>query len=243
MAKERLDKVLGHLGVGSRKDIDRLARAGLIALDGEVVRDSAFKFDPAQTRLEIDGERVVYKRFFHILLNKPAGYVTSTKDRDGRPITDLLEPNRDDWMPVGRLDKDTEGLLLVTNDGELAHRLTHPRWKVEKRYYAELESPATSADVAAFAAGLDLEGEALRPADLEISPDPRKVELVIREGKFHQVKRMFAARGNKVTYLKRVAFGPLELPPDLEVGESRALSQEELSRFYGAVDLPVPEGS
>ncbi len=251
MAKERLDKVLVHLGLGTRREIDRLARAGYIALDGVVVHDSAFKFDPAQTHIEVDGETISYQRFFHVLLNKPAGYVTSTKDRDGQPITELLEASRDDWMPVGRLDKDTEGLLLLTNDGELTHRLTHPRWKVDKRYYVELESPATSADIAAFAAGFDLEpakaggssslrGERLQPADLQLSSDPRKVELTIHEGKFHQVKRMFAARGNRVVYLKRVAFGPLELPSDLATGESRPLTPDELSRLYGAVDLPIP---
>jgi 16S rRNA pseudouridine516 synthase len=241
--KERLDKVLAHLGVGSRKEIARLARAGLIALDGKTVRDSSFKFDPSTARIEIDGEEVIYRRFFYVLLNKPAGYVTSTKDRDGQPVTELLEDARDDWMPVGRLDKDTEGLLLLTNHGELVHRLTHPRWKIDKRYYAELESPATEADVAAFAAGLELEGEPLRSADLRISPDPRRIELVIQEGKFHQVKRMFAARGNRVVYLRRIAFGPLELPADLATGESRPLSEAELLGLYATVGLTVPDGA
>lgn len=243
MSKERLDKVLAHLGVGSRKEIARLARAGLIILDGETIRDSSFKFDPSATRIEIDGEEVVYRRFFHVLLNKPAGYVTSTKDRDGQPVTELLEDTRDDWMPVGRLDKDTEGLLLLTNHGELVHRLTHPRWKVDKRYYAELESPATEADIEAFASGFELEDEPLRPAELRISPDPRKVELVVHEGKFHQVKRMFTARGNRVVYLRRTAFGPLELPADLATGESRPLSEAEVSRLYATVNLAVPDGA
>lgn len=252
MAKERLDKVLAHLGIGSRKEIDRLARGGLITLDGETIKDSSFKFDPSLVRIEVDGEEIVYQRYFHVLLNKPTGYVTSTKDRDGQPITELLGMARDDWMPVGRLDKDTEGLLLVTNDGELVHRLTHPRWKVDKRYYVELESPVTDEDVKVFAQGFELEserasgstslgGETLQPAALQISPDPRKVELTIHEGKFHQVKRMFAARGNKVLYLKRAAFGPLELPSDLQTGASRPLSEEELVRLYSAVDLPVPD--
>jgi len=244
MAKERLDKVLGHLGVGTRKEIHKLARAGLIAIDGEIITDSAFKFDPTRSRIEVDGEPLVYRAFFYVLLNKPAGYITSTRDRDGIPVTALLPQTlqRDDWMPVGRLDKDTEGLLLLTTDGELLHRLTHPRWKVEKRYYAELAAPATSEDAAAFASGaIDLDGEALLPAQLSIGPDPHKVELVIREGKFHQVKRMFAARGNQVLYLRRVAMGPLELPADLEPGACRELHPGEIKALYRAVDLGLQQ--
>ncbi|GIW33518.1 pseudouridine synthase [Meiothermus sp.] len=244
MAKERLDKVLGHLGVGTRKEIHRLARAGLIVIDGHTITDAAFKFDPALSRIEVAGELLEYQAYFYLMLHKPAGYITSTKDRDGIPITALLpeEWQRSDWMPVGRLDKDTEGLLLLTTDGELLHRLTHPRWKVAKRYYVELAAPATPEDEAVFASGtLELEGEPLQPAELHIGPDPHKVELVIREGKFHQVKRMFAARGNQVTYLKRVAFGPLSLPSDLTTGESRKLLLEEIGALYEAVGLEWQE--
>lgn len=244
MAKERLDNVLGHLGVGTRKEIYRLARAGLIAIDGQVVTDSAFKFDPAQSRIEVAGEVLVYRAFFYVMLNKPAGYITSTRDRDGIPITALLPEGlqRDDWMPVGRLDKDTEGLLLLTTDGELLHRLTHPRWKVGKRYYAELASPATPEDVKAFASGaIELEGQKLKPAELYIGPDPHKVELIIREGRFHQVKRMFAARGNQVIFLRRVAFGPVLLPPDLKPGACRELDAGEVAALYKAVGLPLEQ--
>jgi 16S rRNA pseudouridine516 synthase len=244
MSRKRLDKVLAHLGIGTRKEIHRLARAGLIAIDGKTITDSAFKFDPLQSRIEVDGEPLVYRAFFYVLLNKPAGYVTSTRDRDAIPITALLpeELQRDDWMPVGRLDKDTEGLLLLTTDGELLHRLTHPRWKVEKRYYAELAVPATPEDVAVFADGvIELDGEALQPAELQIGPNPHQVELVIHEGKFHQVKRMFAARGNQVTYLKRIAFGPVSLPNDLLAGESRKLLSVEIHALYTAVGLDLRE--
>jgi len=240
--KERLDKVLAHLGIGTRKGIARLAKAGYVTLDGEVVRDARHKFDPTLTRIAIDGEEIVYKVFFHLLMHKPVGYITATRDHDGPPITALLpeEWQRDDWMPVGRLDKDTEGLLILTTDGELLHRLTHPRWKVDKRYYAELARPATAEDAAVFAYGnLELDDEALQPADLRILEDPRKVELTIHEGKFHQVKRMFAARGNEVTYLKRVAFGPLELPQDLAAGKVRELGAEALASLYEAVGLEV----
>ena len=239
MSKQRLDKILGHLGIGTRKEIDRLARVGYITLDGVVMKDSSHKFDPNLTRIEIDGEEIVYREFFHLLLHKPAGYITSTKDRDGTPITHLFDEEfQRDWMPVGRLDKDTEGLLFLTTDGELAHRLTHPRWKVEKRYYVELEKPATSEDVEVFVAGtLELEGEILQPAELHISPDPKKVELIIREGKYHQIKRMFILRDNAVTYLKRLSMGPLTLPDDLAKGEYRYLEDEEEAALYEAVGL------
>lgn len=236
--RERLDKVLAHLGLGSRKEIARLARAGMIAIDGQIIRDVSHKFDPSASRIEIDGEHVIYQTYFHLLLNKPAGYVTSTKDHDGAPITELIpeEYYRDDWMPVGRLDKDTEGLLLLTTDGMLAHRLTHPRWKVAKRYYAELEEPASQEDINAFAAGMELQDEKLQPAELEICQDQRKVELVIREGRYHQVKRMFEARGNRVLYLKRVKFGPLELG-SLGTGEAKELSAAEALALYTEVGL------
>lgn len=240
MAKERLDKVLAHLGIGTRKEIQRLARAGLITVDGAIITNSAFKLEPTHARIEVAGEPLEYQKFFYLLLNKPRGYITSTKNHDGIPITALLPDAfwRNDWMPVGRLDKDTEGLLLLTTDGELLHRLTHPRWKVAKRYYVELARPATPEDAAVFAAGtLELEGQVLQPAELHLGPDPHKVELIVCEGRFHQVKRMFAARGNRVTYLKRVAFGPLWLPPDLPVGASRKLAPDEINALYKAVGL------
>jgi len=240
VSKERLDKVLGHLGVGTRKEIHRLARVGLIAIDGKIINDAAFRFDPTLARIEVAGKRLEYQTHFHLMLNKPAGYITSTKDHDGIPVTALLpqELQRDDWKPVGRLDKDTEGLLLLTTDGELLHRLTHPRWKVSKRYYVELAYPATPDDAAVFAAGtLELDGKPLKPAELHLLPEPHRAELVIQEGRFHQVKRMFAARGNRVIYLKRVAFGPLELPADLPLGASRKLTAEETRALYQAVGL------
>ncbi|MCS7058679.1 MAG: rRNA pseudouridine synthase [Meiothermus sp.] len=240
MAKERLDKVLSHLGVGSRSEVRRMARAGRVRVDGQVVRDPSCKLDPERVRIEVDEAPLVYRRYFHLLLNKPAGCITSTREREGVPVTALLPPpwQRPDWMPVGRLDKDAEGLLLLTTHGELAHRLTHPRWKVSKRYYVELEAPATLEDVQAFASGrLLLDGKPLKPAELRLGPDPRRVELVLLEGRFHQVKRMFAARGNRVLYLRRISFGPLELPADLSPGMARALEPQELEALYRTVGL------
>lgn len=239
--QERLDKVLVHLGLGSRKEVGRMVRQGLVQLNGQVVHDPATKLDPQQNVLSLEGQPLVYRRYFHCILHKPAGYVTSTSDRDGPPITQVLGSLwRDDWMPVGRLDKDTEGLLLLTTHGELAHRLTHPRWKVDKRYLAVLEQPATPTDVQAFAQGLMLEGQKLQAAVLLLEPSPLEVTLTIREGKYHQVKRMFAARGNQVRYLKRLSFGPLELPPDLPKGQARVLFSPEEALLYQAVGLQQP---
>ena len=235
---QRLDTVLAHLGLGSRREVGSWVRAGRVSLAGQIITDPGHKLDPDRIELAVDGEIISYQQFFHRLIHKPAGYVTATSGRDGPLITQLPGiPGRDDWMPVGRLDKDTEGLLLLTTDGELAHRLTHPRWKVNKRYLAHLEKPATPADVAAFAQGIDLGDEVCRPAVLEVGSLPDRVQVIISEGKFHQVKRMFGACNNRVTYLKRIEFGPLQLPPDLLVGQSRWLLPQEEAQLYAAVGL------
>ncbi len=226
---ERLDKVLAHAG---------LVKRGRVAVDGAVQRDPGAKIEPSAA-IAVDGRPIVGKPD-HVILHKPTGYVTSTVDRDGMPVTDLLvgHMSRPDWKPVGRLDKDVEGLLLLTTDGELAHRLTHPRWKVAKRYEAWLAAPATPEDVAVFAAGgLLLDEEPLLPAELTWGDDPAHVELVLREGRFHQVKRMFVARDNRVVRLRRIAFGPLSLPADLPLGAARPLSPEEVAAITSAVGL------
>ncbi len=236
---ERVDKVLAHLGFGSRKEVKRLLQAGQVRVNGRVVRDPGVKLDPAHARIEVAGEAVVWQRHYHVMLHKPAGVVTATRDTRHATVLDCLPPKlaREDLLPVGRLDRDTEGLLLLTTDGALLHRLTHPRWKVSKVYYAELERPASPADVRAFAEGLVLSGARCLPAELEVLEDPRRVRLVLWEGRYHQVKRMFIARGNRVTYLKRLAFGPLELDARLARGEARALEEEEIARLYRAVGL------
>lgn len=234
MKGERLDKLLARLGLGSRKEVAHLVRSGRVEVEGRVIRDPAFHVPPG-ARLEVDGEPLVLRHHHHILLHKPAGYVTSR--REGPSVYALLEgfPTRD-LSPVGRLDKDTEGLLLFTTDGELLHRLTHPRHKVEKRYLVHLERPATREDREAFREGLVLEGRRLLPAELSWDQDPTRVELVLREGRFHQVKRMFGARGNRVLYLKRLSLGPLTLG-DLPLGQARYLSREEEEALYRGVGL------
>ncbi len=231
---ERLDRLLARLGLGSRKEVGRLIRAGRVRVEGRVVLDPGFKVGEGAS-LEVEGRPVRVFRHLHVLLHKPGGYVTSRTE--GPSVYALLQgfPTRD-LSPVGRLDKDTEGLLLFTTDGELLHRLTHPRFKVEKRYLVHLERPATLEDQRAFREGLFLDGERLLPAELAIGEDPRRVELVLREGRYHQVKRMFAQRGNRVLYLKRLAFGPLVLG-DLPLGAARVLEEDEERALYRAVGL------
>ncbi|WP_041433672.1 pseudouridine synthase [Thermus sp. CCB_US3_UF1] len=234
MRGERLDRLLARLGLGSRKEVARLVRGGRVRVAGEEVRDPGCHVPPGAT-VELDGKPLRVRRHHHVLLHKPAGYVTSRTE--GPSVYALLEgfPTRD-LSPVGRLDKDTEGLLLFTTHGELLHRLTHPRHKVAKRYLVHLLHPATEADRQAFAEGLVLEGERLLPALLAWGEDPTRVELTLLEGRFHQVKRMFAARGNRVLYLKRLALGPLGLE-GLARGEARYLTPEEEAALYRAVGL------
>ncbi len=239
MKPERLDKILVHLGIGTRKEIYYLAREGAIEINGEVITDSSYKFDPESAEIKLDGEVLPYKQHYTLIMHKPAGYITSRKDKDGTPIIVLVPEHLQhlDLSPVGRLDKDTEGLLLLTTDGDFLHRLTHPRWKVPKCYYAELENEPTEADVKAFAAGgLELDGEPLQPAELQLLGD-KTVNLIIKEGKYHQVKRMFHLRDNEVKYLKRISFGQLVLPDDLAKGEARELSEVELKNLKREVGL------
>ena len=231
--EERLDRVLAHLGLGTRKEVGRLIRAGAVRVDGAVVRDRGFKLDPQRARIELHGEPLVFARHYHVLLHKPAGVITATRSEHEPTVLDLL-PNalwRDDLRPVGRLDKPTEGLLLLTTDGELLHRLTHPRWKVAKVYLAELEAPLPPDARERFAAGI----AGFAPAELEVLA-PRRARVTLREGKHRQVRRMFAALGAPVVYLRRERFGQLALE-GLEPGEARPLSEEEAAALYEAVGL------
>ncbi len=231
--KERLDRVLAHLGLGTRKEVGRLIRAGEVRVDGMVVRDRGFKLDPEAARIELRGEPLHYARHFYVLLYKPAGVITATRSDSEETVLDLL-PNdlwRDDLRPVGRLDRDTEGLLLLTTHGTLLHRLTHPRWKVAKVYYAELAADLPADATRRFAAGI----AGFAPAGLEVL-SPRAARVTLREGKYHQVRRMFAALGSPVAYLLREGFGPLELQ-GLEPGGARSLEPREVGALLKAVDL------
>ncbi|ALP35181.1 16S rRNA pseudouridine(516) synthase [Paenibacillus sp. IHB B 3084] len=238
---QRLDKVLTHMGYGSRSDIKRQVKQGMITVNGRTTKDSGLQVHPYNDQIEVNGERVVFREYVYIMLHKPPGVISATEDTRERTVLDLLSAEERNFepFPVGRLDKDTEGLLLLTNDGKLAHELLSPRRHVPKTYEATVSGHVTEEDVHQFAAGVELDdGYVTLPAQLTILRYEKAQEdeevisyisLVIHEGKFHQVKRMFEAVGKKVTYLKRTAMGPLTLDDQLPLGSYRELTNEELA--------------
>ncbi len=236
---ERLDKLLAGTGKWSRREVKALVRQGLVRVDGRLAASAEDKLDPAAAIVTVAGETISLRRFTYVMLHKPAGVLTATEDRKQPTVLDLLPPElrRIGLAPVGRLDKDTEGLLLLTNDGELAHRLLSPRYHVDKRYLARVDGELSAADTEAFARGMTLgDGLECLPAGLEVLPD-RVCIVTLREGKFHQVKRMLAARGAPVLYLKRLSMGPLTLDDSLAAGAYRLLRAEEISALYRVCDL------
>ena len=238
MAMQRLDKVVASTGKWSRREVKLLVKEGRVLVDGYPARSVEDKVDPAVNTVEVDGEDIGYREFTYIMLHKPAGLLTATEDKRQETVMDLLSPElrRLSLAPVGRLDKDTEGLLLITDDGELAHRLLAPKSHVDKVYYAELESPLGGEDCAAFEKGITLgDGYECMSAGLTLLEDGKKALITLREGKFHQVKRMVAARGSAVLYLKRLSMGQLRLDESLGRGEYRFLSQEEIKLLGGKV--------
>lgn len=236
---ERLDKLLAGTGKWSRREVKALVRQGLVRVDARLAASAEDKLDPAAAIVTVAGETISLCRFTYVMLHKPAGVLTATEDRKQPTVLDLLPPElrRIGLAPVGRLDKDTEGLLLLTNDGELAHRLLSPKYHVEKRYFARVDGELSAADAEAFARGMTLgDGLECLPAGLEVLPD-RVCIVTLREGKFHQVKRMLAARGAPVLYLKRLSMGPLTLDDSLAAGAYRLLRAEEISALYRACGL------
>lgn len=236
---ERLDKLLAGTGKWSRREVKALVRQGLVRVDGRLAASAEDKLDPAVAVVTVAGETVALHRFTYVLLHKPAGVLTATEDRKQPTVLDLLPPElrRIGLAPVGRLDKDTEGLLLLTNDGELAHRLLSPKYHVDKRYLARVDGELSAADTEAFARGMTLgDGLECLPAGLELLPGHACI-VTLREGKFHQVKRMLAARGAPVLYLKRLSMGPLVLEDSLAAGAYRLLRAEEISALYRVCGL------
>lgn len=234
----RLDKLLANMGYGSRKEVKLLLKEKAVTVDGVVVKDAAMKVEPDKQEVSVYGERVQYVEFIYLMMNKPPGVISATEDRYDETVIDLLDPLAQHFepFPVGRLDKDTEGLLLITNDGVLAHNLLSPKKHVPKTYYADIEGEVTQADVEAMRAGVELDdGYITKPGELVIleSGPMSKIELTIQEGKFHQVKRMFEAVGKKVVYLKRLSMGTLHLDESLELGDYRELTAEELAALKG----------
>ena len=236
MATKRIDKLLASTGRWSRQEAKALIKAGRVLVDGIPAGRGEQKADPSVSRILVDGADLGWQAHTYVMLNKPAGVLTATEDQRQKTVLDLLPEDlrRRGLFPVGRLDKDTEGLLLLTDDGELAHRLLSPKKHVDKVYYARLDQPLAPADCAAFAEGVVLaDGARCRPALLQLLGDGREALITLREGKFHQVKRMTASRGAAVVYLKRLSMGPLALDKALTPGSFRYLTAEEVAKIGG----------
>lgn len=234
----RLDKYLADMGCETRQEVKKLIRSGQVSVNGAVVKKPETKVEQTVQEVCLNGEKVGYESFEYYMLNKPAGVISATEDRSCQTVVDLIqEKKRKDLFPVGRLDKDTEGLLLITNDGELAHRLLSPKKHVDKCYFARVSGKVTEDDVRSFENGVNIgsleQPEITMPGKLEIitSDEISQIHLTIQEGKFHQVKRMFRAVGKEVIYLKRLRMGTLVLDENLSIGEYRPLTKEELEKL------------
>lgn len=225
----RLDKYLSEAGVASRKELKTMIRQGRVCVNGTAAKKPEDKVDEGRDQVTVDGAAVTLRGQTVLMLHKPAGYVTSTDDPRDKTVMELLPPEYQDLFPVGRLDKETEGLLLFTNDGDLCHRLTSPKHQVEKEYFARTEGEVDQVDIEAFASGIQLrDGTVCLPAELRRTEDGCIV--VVREGKYHQVRRMLASRGKPVIYLRRQREGSLLLG-DLEIGTFRCLTADEVGKL------------
>ena len=232
----RIDKYLCEMGTGSRKEIKKFIKEKKVSVNGKCVLKADFCVDENKDEVIFDGRRVWYKKYIYLMLNKPAGVVSATDDNTCTTVIDLIKTNnRKDLFPVGRLDKDTEGLLIITNDGAMAHDLLSPKKHVDKTYYAKVKGKISDMEVKQFADGLFVDEELTAlPAILKVlsynsDKDYSEIHVTIHEGKFHQVKRMFTAIGSEVLFLKRITFGALPLDESLKTGEYRALTKEEIS--------------
>ncbi|MCM3650800.1 pseudouridine synthase [Metabacillus litoralis] len=241
----RIDKLLANIGYGSRKDVKKILKTGVVLADGVVIKDPKTHVNPEEQDVTVNGEKIDYKEFVYLLMNKPAGYLSATEDELQETVIDLLE--MEDAVcqpfPVGRLDKDTEGLLLLTNDGQLSHQLLSPKKHVPKTYFATILGEVTEGDIAAFKSGVELDdGYVTKPAILEIlqSGNQSTIHVTITEGKYHQVKRMFESVGKKVTYLKRISMGPITLDEEeLKIGEYRELTEDEVEALRQAQPIEI----
>lgn len=228
----RLDKYLANMGIGTRSEVKNYIKRGRVSVNGEQIKSPEQKIDEQKDCIIFDGEQVNYVEKEYWMLHKPQGVITATEDNFQDTVMDLISSQiKKQLFPVGRLDKDTEGLLLITNDGELAHELLSPKKHVKKEYYAKIEGCVTKEDVDIFQKGIEIEeGFVTMPAELMIltAGDVSEIKVSICEGKFHQVKRMFEAVGKKVIYLKRLSMGNLVLDENLPIGKYRALTEEEV---------------
>lgn len=229
----RLDKLLAHSGYGTRKEVKELIKKGYVSVNGELIKKDKTHVDPLLDKVEVDGEVIEYEEYVYYMLNKPAGYVSATEDNLHPTVVELIDDYyRDDLFPIGRLDIDTEGLLLLSNDGVLAHQLLSPKKHCPKVYYAKINGIVDQSDVEAFLNGIIIDDDyRCQEAHLRIlshDESTSEIEVEIYEGKFHQVKKMFLACGKEVMYLKRIRMKNIELDKNLEIGEYRRLTDTEL---------------
>ena len=231
----RLDKLLAHCGFGTRKEVKDLIKKGYVIVNNNIVKKDKTQVDPEHDQIFVDDDPIIYEKYVYYMLNKPAGYVSATEDHTYPTVVELIDDYyRQDLFPVGRLDIDTEGLLLMTNDGLLAHQLLSPKRHCPKIYYARIDGVVNENDVQTFLNGVVIEDYCCLPAYLKILSvhnTQSEVEIKIFEGKFHQIKKMFLAVGKKVIYLKRIQMKDLILDPHLKLGEYRRLTDEELYRL------------
>ena len=230
---ERLDKLIASQGKLSRSDVKKMVKAGRVTVDGAVVKSADIKVDAEKAVIAVDGKALNYKKHIYIMLNKPQGVISASNDKTQKTVVDLVPPElyRDGLFPAGRLDGDTVGFVLITDDGDFAHRILSPKNHIMKTYHATLRSPLTEEDISAFKNGIELsDGTLCLEAEVRMleKTDEPIAEVKICEGKYHQVKRMFAALGNKVLYLKRVRMGGLDLDESLEEGQCREITAEEM---------------
>jgi 16S rRNA pseudouridine516 synthase len=241
----RIDKLLANMGYGSRKEVKGLLKKGVVKRNDEVIKNSSTHVEPKTEEIKVFDEIIEFREFIYLMMNKPPGVISATEDHRDETVIDLLEPEDIvmEPFPVGRLDKDTEGLLLITNDGKLAHQLLSPKKNVGKTYYAKIEGRVTEEDIEAFQNGVTLDdGYETKPAHLRILTrgELSEIEVTITEGKFHQVKRMFESVGKKVTYLKRISMGPIVLDEEeLKTGEYRDLIEEEIEALRNAQPIEL----
>src|SRR5690625_1124248 len=230
----RLDKLIANMGYGSRKEVRALIKSGQVTVNGDVIKNNAQHVKPKEDIVMVNVKEVNYQKYIYIMMNKPPGYISATEDNYEQTVVDLLPEKYKIFnpFPVGRLDKDTEGLLLLTNNGQLAHHLTSPNKEIEKTYYAKINNFINESDISDFEKGVTLDdGYKTKPAKLEILTrgTMSEIELTITEGKFHQVKRMFQAVGKEVIYLRRERMGELYLDESLPLGSYRELNKKELN--------------
>lgn len=239
--KERLQKILAQAGIASRRTAEEYIKAGRVAVDGEIVTEMGLQFDPSRHRITFDGKPIAREeQLVYILLNKPAGYVTTLSDPQGRPlVTSLLRGVKERVFPVGRLDLDTEGALILTNDGELANRIIHPKYEINKTYLATVKGRPDRRQLRQLEEGIVLDGHKTWPAKVRVVKEEEKatvIEIVIHEGKKRQVRKMFAAIAHPVLHLQRTAYGKLRLGA-LPLGSYRYLKQKELARLFAGKNM------